>query len=183
MYTMTLSWTNRWGDALVGLSVTDEWARLVHLPSFLDRFCRVPELRLSQSGPYLCSKRAPAWFPAHLFQVQHIEAISLRKMEPLRKPDIKFTQVTFLLLFNSYHGKYRQFFWVHINHIIPSISCESVSIFFSLVSFISKRNHRSSSTMNGWTRCLEKAFQQWIPPQVRFSICQMLIKLSSDRQT
>merc|ERR1712156_764155 len=40
-----------------------------------------------------CSKRGPAWFPAHLFQVQHIEVISLRKMEPLRKPDIKFTQI------------------------------------------------------------------------------------------
>ena len=92
-------------------------------------------------------------------------------------------RLQFVLLFNSYHGKYRQFFWVHINHIIPSISCESVSIFFSLVSFISKRNHRSSSTMNGWTRCLGKAFQQWILPQVRFSICQMLIKLSPDRQT
>ena len=48
----------------------------------------------SQSGPYLCSKRGPTWFPAHLFQVQHIEVVSLRKMEPLRKPDIKFTQVT-----------------------------------------------------------------------------------------
>merc|ERR1712012_662264 len=35
----------------------------------------------------------PTWFPAHLFQVQHIEVISLRKMEPLRKPDIKFTQI------------------------------------------------------------------------------------------
>merc|ERR1712156_481459 len=38
-------------------------------------------------------KPAPAWFPAHLFQVQHIEVISLRKMEPLRRPDIKFTQI------------------------------------------------------------------------------------------
>merc|ERR1712012_728324 len=35
----------------------------------------------------------PAWFPAHQVQVQHIEVISLRKMEPLRKPDIKFTQI------------------------------------------------------------------------------------------
>ena len=117
-------------------SPTNRRVWFVRHPS--DRFCRVPELRLSQSGPYLCSKPGPAWFPAHLFQVQHIEVISPRKMEPLRKPDIKFTQVTYsfviqliswkvsTILLSSYQSYYPQYFmWIclkffHLYRLSPN---------------------------------------------------------------
>ena len=149
----------------------------------------IPVLSRSRAAPrfqssYLCSKPGPAWFPAHLFQVQHIEIVHISEKDgapqeawhQVHPGHINFCYSTHIMesIDNSFE---------FISIILSQVFHVNLSQIFSLVSFISKRNHRSSSTMNGWTRCLEKAFQQWILPQVRFSICQMLIKLSPDRQT
>ena len=73
----------------------------------------------------------------HTFSKSNILSLHLwERWSPFGSLTSSSPRLQFVLLFNSYHGKYRQFFWVHINHIIPSISCESVSNFFTCIVYL-----------------------------------------------